>query len=258
MGGKWKTSDDLIAIMSNHRISHRQPWVEPFLGGANVAWKAPGRKILGEYNRFLLAMWEAAANHGWSPELADINESNFNRLCALWRAGQVPKSEEAFTGLMGCMGFGGVFFSGYSRNDPSAYTAHDRAALNALNRQASRLAGSEFHACSYESLPLPDEPCLIYCDPPYLTTTGYPGNDGKANRFDSDAFWVWAGNQSQTGHTVFVSENQAPSGWTPVWEGKVGGGLSNGGGIVRDSLWINETARETYPGKIACQQELFC
>lgn len=54
---------------------------------------------------------------------------------------------------------------------------------------------------------------VIYADPPYNNTTGYSGE-----RFDSAEFWRAMRLLADTGHTVFVSEQEAPPGIECIWE----------------------------------------
>ena len=57
--------------------------------------------------------------------------------------------------------------------------------------------------------------CIIYCDPPYEGTTSY-----KTGAFDHEKFWNWCRMMSQY-NTVFVSEYNAPSDFTCIWEGEI-------------------------------------
>lgn len=48
------------------------------------------------------------------------------------------------------------------------------------------------------------EGSLIYCDPPYAGTAGY------YIKFNHDEFWGWCREKRKEGHTVFISEYDAP------------------------------------------------
>ena len=69
------------------------------------------------------------------------------------------------------------------------------------------------HADFFASEP-PSQGCLIYCDPPFEGTTGYPGIPG----FDVRRFWDRCDQLALDGHLVVVSEYSAPSHWEPVLE----------------------------------------
>ena len=51
------------------------------------------------------------------------------------------------------------------------------------------------------------ESCLIYCDIPYKDTKQY----ATSKDFNHDNFFKWCREMSIQGHTVFVSEYQAPN-----------------------------------------------
>ena len=61
---------------------------------------------------------------------------------------------------------------------------------------------------------------VIYCDIPYLGTTGYGTN------FNHEEFWEWAEQASET-NIVLVSEQLAPEKWKPIWSQPVKRTLDN-------------------------------
>ena len=64
---------------------------------------------------------------------------------------------------------------------------------------------------------------VIYCDPPYAETTDYKAVDA----FDSEKFFTWCREKHKEGHTVFISEYQAPNDFTLVFEKVVSNQLSD-------------------------------
>ena len=73
------------------------------------------------------------------------------------------------------------------------------------------LMDAEFICKDYRDVELPDG-CVVYADPPYNETTGY----GK-EKFDSDVFWDYMREISKN-HIVFISEQNAPDDFIPIWE----------------------------------------
>jgi DNA adenine methylase len=55
---------------------------------------------------------------------------------------------------------------------------------------------------------------LIYCDIPYKDTKQY----ATSKDFDYDKFFDWCRGMSKEGHSIFVSEYQAPPDFKCVWE----------------------------------------
>ena len=57
---------------------------------------------------------------------------------------------------------------------------------------------------------------MIYCDPPYQGTTKY-----ATKGFDHEDFWQWCREMKAQGHTIFISEYNAPDDFKCVWEKEV-------------------------------------
>lgn len=72
----------------------------------------------------------------------------------------------------------------------------------------------------YRDLRIPDE-SIIYCDPPYMGTTGY--SDG----INHDEFWQWCRERVYDGHKVYISEYQAPDDFICIWEKEIINRLNN-------------------------------
>ncbi len=62
---------------------------------------------------------------------------------------------------------------------------------------------------------------LIYCDPPYVNTTGY------RDKIDHDTFWQWCRDKAKEGHTVFISSEIAPDDFAIVKKVVIGCRISN-------------------------------
>ena len=63
---------------------------------------------------------------------------------------------------------------------------------------------------------------LIYCDPPYKNSKAgslYRTKSKKYDSFDNKEFWDTMRKWSKNNH-VFISELEAPSDFTPVWQKK--------------------------------------
>lgn len=72
---------------------------------------------------------------------------------------------------------------------------------------------------SYLDLPIPPR-SLIYCDPPYSGITQYRHSDIKDD-FNSTVFWQWCREKAVEGHTVFISEYNAPADFKCIWSKKI-------------------------------------
>lgn len=96
--------------------------------------------------------------------------------------------------------------------------------------------GVIFQNKPYYELELPSN-SIVYCDPPYEGTTKY------ATDFDHNLFWNWARNISKQGHTVFVSEYNAPNDFECVWQKEVKSSLSANGKIGGSKLSVEKLFR---------------
>lgn len=74
------------------------------------------------------------------------------------------------------------------------------------------LQNAWFTNLDYREVPLPLN-AVIYADPPYSNTTGY-----QRVKFDSFDFWNYMRRTARAGHTIFISEQDAPKDFICIWE----------------------------------------
>lgn len=210
MGSKRRIAKQIIPIMLEGRYPG-QYYIEPFCGGCNTLEHVEGNRIGSDIHPELISMWKSVA-HGWLPPTFPITEEFYNH---------IKEDSSRYTSLyhktmVGYAGFalsyGGKFWGGYRRDKAGKRDYSLEAFRNALI-QFPKLHGVWFECTSYENLLIPSR-SIIYCDPPYLGTTGY----GKKNHFKTGAFWQWCKLQVDKGHTVFASEYYCPIPHTVVFE----------------------------------------
>jgi len=158
---------------------------------------APSR-IANDVNYYLIELFRAVQN-GWKPpdfvpfELyQDIRKHK-------------DRYEPELVGFVGfgCT-FGGKWFGGYARDkEGNNYAAR---AVGALTKQARLIQGVDIRCGSYADLEIPEH-SLVYCDPPYLGTTGYK------SKIDHKDFWDWVRGFDCRDVAVLVSEYAAPDGF---------------------------------------------
>lgn len=98
--------------------------------------------------------------------------------------------------------------NGYRRGGNRDFVAE---AYRNAKKQSLLLQGIKLVNCSYDSLAIPKN-SIIYCDPPYQNTTGYKIN------FDHIKFWQWVREKYKEGHTIFISEYNAPDDFEVLYE----------------------------------------
>jgi DNA adenine methylase len=190
-----------------------QLYVEPFAGGFNMVDKVAGPRYASDTHPYLIALFEAVRD-GWRPPV-DVDKDIYEDVRSY--PDQWPDYFVGFVGF-GCS-FGGKWFAGFAQGGTTARGEprnHAAESSRALIKQAPKLAGVTIRCHPYGSLspncePLAD-PCVIYCDPPYASTTGY-----KETTFDHPHFWQWCRDMSDR-HAVFVSEYTAPPDFESVWQ----------------------------------------
>jgi DNA adenine methylase len=215
LGGKYRIAWHLREAMEPFLAAHRYEIWEPFCGGLNFSRTlANCSGLLSDSHPALISLYKAYRS-GWTPPRAVTEDDH-----AL--AKTLPDSEplKAFVGFG--HSFGGMYFAKYDagkpellrpRNAPPVWIRHDRSAAATKSLAPLRTHLSRFDIAQIDFLKVTParRSRLIYCDPPYLGTTGY------GTTFDHDRFWTrcrqWARHT-----TVLVSEYQCPVPHELVWQ----------------------------------------
>jgi DNA adenine methylase len=208
LGGKGRLGPTIAKVILK-ATSERGVYFEPFLGGGS-AFKhiAPhfGSVHVGDVHEDLVLMWRAAAE-GWTPPSV-VSELEYQKIRR-----EPASALRGFIGF-GCS-FGGKWWGGYARSRCNGDDYYARHAYNSVNEIARLLPphveGTLRHRSFEDWTPFITTSAVVYADPPYARTTGY-----KA-KFDSSVFWSVMRNWSDMGARVFVSEYEAPAGWSSIW-----------------------------------------
>ena len=220
MGSKNRIAKHILPLMLKDR-KEGQYWVEPFVGGANMIDKVDGNRIGADFNDYLIEALKLIRDDVNSiPQV--ITESEYNS----------AKELRPLTGLVGFIGFamsfGGKWFGGYRRDVAGSKGCIDnmrtqtRRSRDSAIKQSKLIQGVDFVFSSYSELVIPPN-SIIYCDPPYEGTTGYK------DKFNHSEFWQWCRDKVKEGHTIFVSEYNAPDDFECIWEQEVKSSLSANG-----------------------------
>lgn len=219
LGGKTRIAKEILPLILSDR-KEGQYFVEPFCGGCNVTDKVLGNRIANDFNRYLIAMFEGLVSGKNYPEKISRELYDDVRECFRSRS---DKYDPGFIGWVGFMAsYRAKFFGGYSgdsvgnKSRPRYYIPE---AIRNVMRQIPKLQGVEFRSGDYKNLQIPDE-SIIYCDPPYMDTTGYSVG------LNHDEFWQWCRERVYEGHKVYISEYQAPDDFIKIWEAPIQNCLS--------------------------------
>ena len=203
MGSKARFAKHLLPIILKDRQPN-QPYLEPFAGGMNMIDKVDGIRIANDQHQELMAMWQALIYENWDPPQS-VTEDEYKRI--KYNQDQYPKH---LVGYVGFNSFGGKWFAGYRRDKQGKRDYWGEHYRN-ITKQVPNLDGVILSCKSYLELQI-SEQSIIYCDPPYASTTKY------RDTFDHNQFWEWCREQSKAGHQVYVSEYNAPDDFECIWE----------------------------------------
>ncbi len=218
MGSKARFAKEILPIVLEGR-KPGQWYVEPFAGGMNMISEVKGNRIANDRQEYLIAMWEALVQ-GWRPPRYITKEEYYE----VKNLGDIV-FDPCLVGWVGFnCSFRGKWFGGFAGRATTLEgkeKCYQTEAINNVSKQIAKLNGVIIKSKSYELLELPSS-SILYCDPPYEGTTGY------RDSFDNTAFWQWCRERESEGHSVYVSEYNAPKDFICVWEKQVKESMSLG------------------------------
>jgi DNA adenine methylase len=195
LGSKNRIASRLLPVMLRERKPN-QWWVEPFVGGANMIDKVRGNRIGNDINKYLIALLKAV-QCGWAPPIEVSRDMYYD---VKNNPGSYSDELVGFVGFL--CSYGGKWWGGYAFDSAGTNYAVQRG--RSLVKQSSNIKGIQFNCGSYLDMHIPLN-SLVYCDPPYAGTTKYNSD------IDHGEFWQWCRELAYEGHTVFVSERNAPA-----------------------------------------------
>jgi len=216
-----------------------RPYVEPFMGGANVICNVSGERYGNDINPYLISMWKAL-QEGWTPP-EFVDKETYKHM--MRNQGLYDPHLVGYTGFV--CSFNSNWFKGHRGIVERVRTGKDGKpvlenqqewARNNLMRQVSSMIGVHLSHSSYEELPIPKN-SIVLCDPPYAEVT----KDYITRQFDTISFWEWVRDMKSSA-MIFVTEYVAPDDFTCVWEeniNPVGGTLH--GSRQPNKLFVHES-----------------
>lgn len=216
MGSKNRIADEILEIMLSYRTEN-QWFVDLFCGGCHIIERVGGKRMANDKNRYLIAMWKGLINDQERPRI--IKKELYNKARTEYNNGTNIELDDFTIGWVGWMAsYNGRFFDGgYSGHDVGA-THRDYISEQIRNTepQIEKLKDVKFFSKDYSEFDF-KENCLIYCDIPYKDTKHY----STSKDFNHDDFWNWCRKMTKIGHTVFISEYNAPDDFECIWSKEV-------------------------------------
>ena len=201
MGGKSRISKQIAEVL-NSAIDKDTPFVSLFCGSCTIESKVQADvKILNDKHPYLIAMWQALQN-GWMPPDVVTKEEYY-------RVKANMDENPALTGFIGFgCSFGGKWWGGYAKDKRG--DDYCGQAKRGLLKDLVGIQSATFTCLDYHDVEIPDG-AVVYCDPPYVNTTGY-----TVGQFDTNEFWDYMRQLSKR-YDVYISEESAPDDFECIW-----------------------------------------
>ena len=201
MGGKSRISKQIAEIL-NSAIDKNKPFVSLFCGSCAIESKVQADvKILNDKHPYLIAMWQALQN-GWTPPDVVTKEEYY-------RVKANMDENPALAGFVGFgCSFGGKWWGGYAKDKRG--DDYCGQAKRGLLKDLVGIQSATFTCLDYRDVEIPDG-AIVYCDPPYVNTTGY-----TVGQFDTNEFWDYMRQLSKR-CDVYISEESAPDDFECIW-----------------------------------------
>jgi len=203
MGSKNRIAKYILPIILENR-KEGQWYVEPFCGGCNTLDKVTDNRVGCDSNLNVINAMIAIRDC-----ICDLPQDNKQFTEEDYK--NLRSGDYKYKGYAGfAFSYGGKWMGGWCRDglDSRDYVAESYR--NALN-QSPLLQGVQLVHKSYLDLKFKQN-CIIYCDPPYFGSTGYK------DKFNHTEFWDWCRQMKAEGHTIFISEYNAPDDFKCVWQ----------------------------------------
>ena len=233
MGSKARFSKEILPIILKDRTAD-QWYVEPFAGGCNLICEVDGNRLANDINYYLMDYFLNATQNNFIPkESYTKDEYKF-----IQKNKDLKPYETGYVGI--CCSFGGKWFGRYAGVSETKQGSRNyiAEAFRNLQKQIPKLKGVQFKSGDYRDLKIPNN-SIIYCDIPYCGT--YSEIEGYSSKdFNHSAFWDWCREKANQGHTVFVSEYNAPADFECVWQKEAKSSLSANGVIGGNKLSVEK------------------
>ena len=239
MGGKARFAKDILPIILKDR-NPEQWYIEPFAGGMNMICEVNGNRLANDKNYHLIEMWKWIIKNGIPLKSEEITKELYDYARDIYNDRTENTLSDPIVGWIGWMGSanGRFFDGGYSgKSNTKIGTVRDyiKEAISNIEKQLPKMIGVKFENKDYTEMEIPTN-SIIYCDIPYQGTKQY----STSKDFNHSNFWQWCREKSNEGHTVFISEYNAPADFECVWQKEAKSSLSANGVIGGNKVSVEK------------------
>jgi len=230
LGGKFRTCKKILELISDECPPEKyDTFIEPFCGALNIGCEAVSyydNVICSDYCEDVVLLW----NH--------VKEGKFTEPIYISKEEHTLLKNDKPSWKRAIAGFGfsyrGVWFSTYNDGIEQERNS-EREVFNGIKRKEPKIKRiSEITHKNYKDVDLSEvDNAIIYCDPPYKSTSQNYGTDEK---FRSDEFWLNVKEWSKNNH-VYVSEKECPINHEVVYEWPLVNSLSPTNSLFTDKLF---------------------
>jgi DNA adenine methylase len=237
MGSKTRIIKEILPIILKDRTTE-QWYIEPFAGGMNVICGVDGNRLANDNNLYLIEMWKGLFENRERPN--DIPKEIYDKARSEYNNRINEEFDNFMIGWIGWMGSAnGRFFdggySGKSNTKNGGVRDYIKEAINNIEKQIPKMVGVKFSNKDYSEIEIPKK-SIIYCDIPYQGTKQY----STSKNFNYLEFWGWCRKKVGEGHTLFVSEYNAPDDFECVWQKELKSSLSANGVIGGNKVSVEK------------------
>lgn len=213
MGGKTRLLKDIIPILNSYR-KPGQHFYDMFVGGGSVISEMATPKTGTDSNRYAIKALQAIRDN---LDQLPKNNREFTEQDYM----QLRKGKECeFKGYAGfAFSFGAKWLGGWRRDKEGKRDYVKEAYVNA-EKQSPKLQYAQLIHEDYRKMKFVRK-SLLYCDPPYKGTTKYHED------FNHEEFWQWCRQKTKEGHTVIISEKEAPADFNCIWQKEITNALND-------------------------------
>lgn len=240
MGSKSRISKYIVPLLNDIIAKNDiSTYVEPFVGGGNVIDKIHCENRYGfDKQKYLIALYQKLLSDKSLVLPQEVSKEHYNEVKQSYKNND-GKFEDWYIGVVGFLAsYNGKFFDGgyagiTKTKIGTIRNYYDEAKRNLL-KQINFLENVSFGCGDYRETCSEFTNCLIYCDPPYKSTTKYL----SCVDFNHDEFWDWVRKMSKD-NVVVVSEEQAPNDFVSIWSTEVKRTIDNKSrSSVNENLFI--------------------
>ena len=196
LGGKSKSAEHIIDVL-NDPVFNDYDYIEPFCGYCHILRRVINKKsyTASDNNNLLITLLKH--NQKVKGEHPEITPEEYDKLRKNPKSNLLRAAYAAF-----CYSYNGKYFGGFVEKYGTRNYPAERKRYYDLLHDNKTFHDTKFKFTDYLTYHS-EKGKLIYCDPPYDSTTEYHSS------FNSESFWKEIRSLSRNNY-VFVSEYKAP------------------------------------------------